>query len=97
METQSDAQDPREAGQIAYWNDNTAANWTALQARIDPVLAPITALALREAAPRQGNPWKAKIAELQKAGVTFELCTYTAYNNGWVNADLLPVVARRKG
>ena len=39
-----------------------------------------------------GNPWKAKIADLQKAGVAFELCSFTAYNNGWVNADLLPGV-----
>jgi intracellular sulfur oxidation DsrE/DsrF family protein len=39
-----------------------------------------------------GNPWKAKIAELQKAGISFELCAYTAYNNDWVNADLLPGV-----
>jgi hypothetical protein len=30
-----------------------------------------------------GNPWKAKIAELQKAGISFELCAYTAYNKGW--------------
>ncbi len=39
-----------------------------------------------------GNPWKAKIAELQEAGIPFELCAYTAYNNKWVNADLLPGV-----
>jgi uncharacterized protein len=41
---------------------------------------------------RTGNPWKAKIAELQQAGIAFELCAYTAYNNKWVNADLLPGV-----
>jgi intracellular sulfur oxidation DsrE/DsrF family protein len=39
-----------------------------------------------------GNPWKEKIAELQKVGIPFELCAYTAYNNKWVNADLLPGV-----
>lgn len=39
-----------------------------------------------------GNPWKGKIAALQMAGVAFELCAYTAYNNGWLNADLLPGV-----
>jgi len=39
-----------------------------------------------------GNPWKGTIADLQKAGVAFELCAYTAYNNGWLNADLLPGV-----
>ena len=39
-----------------------------------------------------GNPWKEKIAELQKIGIPFELCAYTAYNNKWVNADLLPGV-----
>jgi intracellular sulfur oxidation DsrE/DsrF family protein len=39
-----------------------------------------------------GNPWKRKIAELQKTGIAFELCAYTAYNNHWVNSDLLPGV-----
>jgi intracellular sulfur oxidation DsrE/DsrF family protein len=39
-----------------------------------------------------GNPWKQKLAALQQAGVTFELCAFTAYNNGWVNKDLLPGV-----
>ena len=39
-----------------------------------------------------GNPYKQKIADLQKAGIPFELCAYTAYNNQWVNADLLPGV-----
>ena len=39
-----------------------------------------------------GNPWKGKIAALQAAGVAFELCAYTSYNNGWLNADLLPGV-----
>ncbi len=39
-----------------------------------------------------GNPWKAKLAELQKAGISFELCAYTAYNNNRVNANLLPGV-----
>lgn len=39
-----------------------------------------------------GNPYKQEIADLQKAGIPFELCAYTAYNNKWVNADLLPGV-----
>jgi intracellular sulfur oxidation DsrE/DsrF family protein len=39
-----------------------------------------------------GNPWKRTIADLQRAGVSFELCAYTAYNNNWLNADLLPGV-----
>jgi intracellular sulfur oxidation DsrE/DsrF family protein len=39
-----------------------------------------------------GNPYGQKIAELQRAGIPFELCAYTAYNNKWVNADLLPGV-----
>lgn len=39
-----------------------------------------------------GNPWKEKIAALQKAGVSFELCSFTAYTNKWVNSDLLPGV-----
>jgi intracellular sulfur oxidation DsrE/DsrF family protein len=39
-----------------------------------------------------GNPYKGTIAELQKAGIAFELCAYTAYNNGWANSDLLPGV-----
>ena len=29
---------------------------------------------------------------MQKTGIAFELCAYTAYNNHWVNADLLPGV-----
>ncbi|MBS0640801.1 MAG: DsrE family protein [Proteobacteria bacterium] len=41
---------------------------------------------------RTGNPWKAAIAALQKQGVAFELCAFTAYNKRWVNADLLPGV-----
>jgi intracellular sulfur oxidation DsrE/DsrF family protein len=41
---------------------------------------------------RTGNPWKAAIAALQRQGVSFELCAFTAFNNRWVNADLLPGV-----
>jgi SAM-dependent methyltransferase len=55
MEQPPQTQDPREAAQIAYWNDRTAANWTTLQARIDPIFAPITALALRRAAVQPGE------------------------------------------
>ena len=49
------AADPREAEQIAYWNDATAAHWTTLQARIDHVFSPITALAMEAASPRPGE------------------------------------------
>lgn len=41
---------------------------------------------------RTGNPWKGAIAALQRQGVSFELCAFTAFNNRWVNADLLPGV-----
>ena len=41
---------------------------------------------------RTGNPWKAAVAALQQQGVSFELCAFTAFNNRWVNADLLPGV-----
>jgi hypothetical protein len=43
------------AAQIAYWNDRAAANWTALQEKIDALFAPITALALDAAAPAPGE------------------------------------------
>ena len=33
-----------------------------------------------------------RFIELQKQGVAFELCAFTAYNKRWVNADLLPGV-----
>jgi len=39
-----------------------------------------------------GNPWKTRVAALQRAGVLFEICSFSMYNNGWVNADLLPGV-----
>ncbi|MEO8666915.1 MAG: DsrE family protein [Bauldia sp.] len=44
-----------------------------------------------------GNPYKAQIAALQKAGVRFEECGLTAAEHGWTNADLLPDVAVNTG
>lgn len=44
-----------------------------------------------------GNPHKALIAELQKAGVRFEECGQTARDMGWINADLLPGVLVNSG
>jgi len=55
MEQPPQTEDAREAAQIAYWNDATAANWTALEERIDPVLAPLSTLALEAAAPMPGE------------------------------------------
>ncbi len=43
MEQPPPTEDAREAAQIAYWNDATAANWVASEERIDPVLAPLGA------------------------------------------------------
>jgi SAM-dependent methyltransferase len=43
--------DQGNAAQIAYWNDNAAATWTAFQERIDAVFTPLTAIALAAAAP----------------------------------------------
>jgi SAM-dependent methyltransferase len=54
MEQSSQASDPREAAQIAYWNDKTAASWTTLQELIDPIFAPLTTLAIQAAAPNGG-------------------------------------------
>jgi len=39
-----------------------------------------------------GNPYKAQIAELIKAGVEIEECAETMRLNRWGNADLLPGV-----
>jgi SAM-dependent methyltransferase len=55
MEQPPQASDPREAAQIAYWNDKTAASWTALQELIDPILAPLTTLAIQRAEPNDGE------------------------------------------
>ena len=55
MEQPPQASDPREAAQIAYWNDTTAASWTALQELIDPILAPLTTLAIEAAEPNDGE------------------------------------------
>ncbi|MBS0640800.1 MAG: methyltransferase domain-containing protein [Proteobacteria bacterium] len=49
------AVDPREAAQIAYWNDRTALHWAALQDRIETVFAPLTRLGLDAAAPCPGE------------------------------------------
>jgi SAM-dependent methyltransferase len=43
------------AAQIAYWNDKAAVTWTAFQDRLDALFEPLTALALREAAPAAGE------------------------------------------
>ena len=55
MQQPPQASDPREAAQIAYWNDKTAASWTALQELIDPIFAPLTTLAIQAAAPNDGE------------------------------------------
>ena len=55
MEQPPQASDQRDAAQIAYWNDKTAASWTALQESIDPVFAPLTTLAIQAAAPNGGE------------------------------------------
>ncbi len=47
--------DDGNAAQIAYWNDRAAVTWTAFQDRIDAVFAPLTAIALDEAAPAEGE------------------------------------------
>jgi intracellular sulfur oxidation DsrE/DsrF family protein len=44
-----------------------------------------------------GNPYKAQVEALQKAGIRFEECGLTAGENGWTNADLLPGVAVNTG
>ena len=44
-----------------------------------------------------GNPYRAFIAELQKAGVRFEECGQTARDMGWPNADLLSGVLVNSG
>lgn len=43
------------AAQIAFWNENAGMNWTALQEHLDAVFAPLTAIALRAAAPVAGE------------------------------------------
>jgi SAM-dependent methyltransferase len=43
------------AAQIAYWNAAAAATWTALQARLDALFAPISQAALAAAAPAAGE------------------------------------------
>jgi SAM-dependent methyltransferase len=55
MDKPPPTEDAREEAQIAYWNDATAANWVALEERIDPVLAPLSTLALEAAAPEPGE------------------------------------------
>jgi cyclopropane fatty-acyl-phospholipid synthase-like methyltransferase len=55
MDKPPPTEDAREEAQIAYWNDATAANWVALEERIDPVLAPLSTLALEAAAPKPGE------------------------------------------
>ena len=47
--------DEGNAAQVAYWNDRAALTWTAQQARIDAVFAPLTGAALAAAAPRAGE------------------------------------------
>jgi intracellular sulfur oxidation DsrE/DsrF family protein len=44
-----------------------------------------------------GNPYAARLTELQARGVRFELCAYSMQLNGWTNADLLPGVAVTTG
>ena len=44
-----------------------------------------------------GNPYKAQIAELMKAGVEIEECAETMHLNRWGNADLLPGVKVNTG
>ncbi|WP_428487787.1 class I SAM-dependent methyltransferase [Rhodopila sp.] len=39
------------AAQIAYWNDRAAVTWTAFQTHLDAVFAPLTAIAVKAAAP----------------------------------------------
>jgi hypothetical protein len=46
--------DPVGTAQIAYWNDQAAAHWVALQNRLDQIFAPLTVLAIQEASPRPG-------------------------------------------
>ncbi|MBN8995688.1 MAG: DsrE family protein [Rhizobiales bacterium] len=46
---------------------------------------------------RTGNPYRAEIEKLQKAGVRFELCGQTAKEKGWGNADLLAGVQVNSG
>jgi len=46
---------------------------------------------------RAGNPYRAEIEKLQKAGVQFELCGQTAKEKGWVNAQLIPGVKVNSG
>lgn len=43
------------AAQIAFWNEQAGANWTALQEHLDTVFAPLTAIALHAAAPAAGE------------------------------------------
>ncbi len=49
MEQPPNVSDPREAAQIAYWNDKTAGSWIALQERLDPIFAPLSTLAIQAA------------------------------------------------
>lgn len=52
----SDHQDTAgNVAQIAFWNENAGINWTALQEHLDTVFAPLTAIALRAAAPVAGE------------------------------------------
>lgn len=44
-----------------------------------------------------GNPYKALIADLQKAGVQIEECAVSMKGNNWGNADLLPGVLVNSG
>ena len=44
-----------------------------------------------------GNPYKAQIAALQAAGVTFEECGTTMLDNHWINGDMLPGVKINDG
>lgn len=51
----------------------------------------------RERRTSGGNPYRPLIAELQKAGVRFEECGFTARVHHWGNVDLLPGVKVNSG
>ncbi len=46
---------------------------------------------------RTGNPYRAEIEKLQKAGVQFELCGQTALEKKWVNDQLLSGIKVNSG
>ncbi|MBV9654863.1 MAG: methyltransferase domain-containing protein [Acetobacteraceae bacterium] len=49
------ATDPQNAAQGAYWNQQAAASWIALQDRLDKVFEPLTRRAIAAASPRPGE------------------------------------------